>query len=117
MNSLKGIIATFLMFIIFGQITGIIAMFPNMMTTSYIISKTPIIPFRPYSTDSPSNSDQIGDEWPCIRKPSPRGTAMTNPVIGTKPIWNYTTGNHVYSTPAISGELLYVGVRIITFTV
>ena len=57
------------------------------------------------------SSDQAGDEWPMFHGAlNHTGTVTTpSPVNGTEPIWNYTTGDYVASSPAVAGGYVYVG--------
>ncbi|HME55274.1 MAG TPA: PQQ-binding-like beta-propeller repeat protein [Candidatus Lokiarchaeia archaeon] len=64
----------------------------------------------PRPTTAPGSSDPTGDEWPMLgRQLNHTSVATTTPVQGSGSTWNYTTGNQVGSSPAVSGGCVYVG--------
>lgn len=67
-------------------------------------------PAIPRLATSPDSSDPTGDEWPMFRGAlNHTGVAITTPQQGTGPLWSYTTGADIWSSPAITGGRLYVG--------
>ena len=64
----------------------------------------------PVPATNPGSSDPVGDEWPMFHGALDHaGVTATTPVQGTGPLWNYTTGASVSSSPAVSGGHVYVG--------
>jgi len=59
---------------------------------------------------SPSNSDQIGDEWPMFCGAlNHTGTITTTPVSGPGILWDHGVGGSLQSSPAIMNGYLFVG--------
>jgi len=57
----------------------------------------------PRSADAPGSSDQSGDEWPMFHSAlNHTGVATTTSVKWAGPLWNYTTGYVVESSPAVA---------------
>jgi len=48
--------------------------------------------------------------WPMFRAdPSHSGLGTGRPALAPRPLWNYTTGSYLYSSPAIINGVVYVG--------
>src|SRR5271157_4135954 len=57
-----------------------------------------------------ASSDQNGDEWPMFRGAlNHTGVATTTAVLGSMPVWSYTTGGAVESSPAVIDGHVYMG--------
>ena len=55
-------------------------------------------------------------DWTMFRSdPSHSGAGTGNPALTATLLWNYTTGSHVYSSPAVVGGVVYVGSLTVTF--
>jgi outer membrane protein assembly factor BamB len=55
-------------------------------------------------------AEQSSAGWPMYRAdPAHTGVGTGNPVLSPKPLWNYTTGLGVESSPAVVGNVVYIG--------
>lgn len=68
-------------------------------------NKSIIHPFN-----GPVSSNQTGDEWPMFHGGlNHTGTTTTMQIQGTEPLWSYTTGYGIDSSPAVVNGRVYVG--------
>ena len=59
---------------------------------------------------APGSSNRTGDEWPMfLGQLNHAGWTVTTPVTSWGPLWMYTTGYWIDSSPAIMGGRVYIG--------
>ena len=62
------------------------------------------------------NAQQSSADWIMFHAdPSHSGAGTGNPALTPTLLWRYTTGNWVYSSPAVVGGVVYVAPRTAAF--
>jgi len=98
----------FIAFLFCGFFLNIIVKNPSIDFSDSLVINVPPSVFRIATV--PGSSDPNQDEWPMFHgELNHTGEAHTTTTIGRCPFWSYTTGDALWSSPAVANGRVFVG--------
>jgi len=102
------LILLFIAFLFCGFFLNIIVKNPSIDFSDSLVINVPPSVFRIATV--PGSSDPNQDEWPMFHgELNHTGEAHTTTTIGRCPFWSYTTGDALWSSPAVANGRVFVG--------